>query len=310
MSRVDEALRRAAEPVAVGPRSIPRAGDQGAVDEWTLEQYPREAVAPPAPSAAPAAPVRPLKEAGTASRLATYRRAEGPPSADVRPANAPVRLVGVESGPVAAEQYRKLAATLHDAQAERGLKTVLVTSAVPQEGKTFTVANLAVTLAESYGRRVLLIDADLRRPNVHNLFGIANTTGLSEVLGSDRLDVPFVHLSPLLSVLTAGRPGPAPLAALVSERMRVLLHECASEFDWVLLDAPPVGLLSDAQLLTRQTDAVVFVIAAGVTPYAMVERAVADLGRDAIIGTVLNRVDERTIPVAGYYGHYADFEAD
>ena len=94
------------------------------------------------------------------------------------------------------------------------------------------------------------------------------------------------------------------MAKLTSARMQALLEEAAASFDWVLLDAPPVGLMPDASLLARLTNAVVFVIAAGSTPYALVERAIADLGRECVIGTVLNRVDEDTILATGYYGSY------
>lgn len=302
MSRVDEALRKAAEPSGSAVRGLHRAGDSTplAVDEWTLDHYPRESVSTvpvvhlPVPARAQEAPASP--------RVALHPRvAAAAEHADARPVS---KLVGLETGSVAAEQYRRLAATLHEAQIARGIKTILVTSAAPQEGKTFTVANLAATLAESYGRNVLAIDADLHRPSLHEQFHIPNGAGLSEMLTTDRQDVPFVRVSPLLNVLPGGTPGPTPLAGLVSDRMRALLQECASQFDWVLLDAPPVGLLSDAQLLAGLTDAVVFVIAAGTTPFDIVERAVDDLGRDSIIGTVLNRVDERAIPVAGYYDRY------
>jgi capsular exopolysaccharide synthesis family protein len=214
-------------------------------------------------------------------------------------------LVGPGRSQLLVEQYRRLAAALHDLQVERQLKTVMVTSAVPREGKTLTVVNLAVTLSESYARRVLLIDADLRWPCVHEVLGISNKRGLSEALQTDRSELPLVERSPRLSVLPAGHPGPNPLAGLTSDRMRALLDECESRFDWVLLDTPPVGLLPDAQLLARVTRAVVFVIGAGSTPAPVVERAVAELGTECIIGTVLNQVEERSITEVGY-GYYRD----
>jgi capsular exopolysaccharide synthesis family protein len=203
------------------------------------------------------------------------------------------------------EQYRRLAAALHDVQVERGVRTVMITSTVPGEGKTLTVANLGLTLSESYARRVLLIDADLRWPSLHDVFGTSNAVGLSDVLAGHAGSLPFESISPFLSVLPSGSPGPNPLAGLTSERMASLLEECAAQFDWVLLDTPPVGLLPDAQLLARLTRAVVFVIGAGATPAALVERAVAELGPDCVIGTVLNRVEERTVPEVNYYPEYA-----
>jgi capsular exopolysaccharide synthesis family protein len=219
-------------------------------------------------------------------------------------ANLAARLVASNSNALSLEQYRRLAAALHDTQAQQGLKTVMVTSALPEEGKTLTVTNLALTLSASYERRVLVIDADLRAPAVHSAFGIANGSGLSEALRDERLPLPVVEISPRLCVMTAGRPGDAALAGLTSDRMKALLAECSARFDWVLLDTPPVGVLPDAQLLSRLTGAVIFVIAAGSTPSAAVDRAIAELGPECVLGTVLNRVPERLIPGAGYYQHY------
>jgi capsular exopolysaccharide synthesis family protein len=218
--------------------------------------------------------------------------------------DAAERLVTISSSAISVEQYRRLAATLHDVQVSNGLKTVMLTSSVPNEGKTLTSVNLAFTLSDSYARRVLVIDADLRCPCLHSLLGLSNARGLSEVLADGRLDLPFIEVSERLSVLTAGRPGPAPLAGLSSPRMRALLEECARRFDWVLVDTPPVGVLPDAQLIARLAGAVVLVIGAGSTPAALVERAVAELGPECIIGTVLNRVDTHVISEAGYVDRY------
>jgi capsular exopolysaccharide synthesis family protein len=213
-------------------------------------------------------------------------------------------VVSRETSNLSIEQYRRLAATLHAVQAERGLKTLLISSAVPGEGKTLTATNLALTLSESYGRKVLLIDADLRRPSIHTSFGLANVVGLGDALRSANAEVNPIQISPTLSVLPAGPADRSPLAALTSERMRSLVAESASHFDWVLLDSPPVGLLSDAQLVSRVCDGVLFVIAAGATPYAMVQRSIAEIGADRIVGTVLNRVDMHVLTVHDYYGHH------
>jgi capsular exopolysaccharide synthesis family protein len=203
---------------------------------------------------------------------------------------------------LAVEQYRRLAAAIHDLQVEQGLKTLIVTSALPNEGKTLTAANLALTLSESCEHRVLLIDADLRRPFVHEVFGLPNERGLSDVLRSDDGDLPLVPVSELLSVLPAGHID-QPMA-LTSERMRTLLEQCAATFDWVLLDAAPVGFMADAQLLARLTRAVLFVIAAHSTPHSLVTRAIGELGPECVIGTVLNRVEEHNIPAASYLQKY------
>jgi capsular exopolysaccharide synthesis family protein len=214
------------------------------------------------------------------------------------------KIVLGQATPVAVEQYRRLAATLHELQAERGVKTLMVTSAVPKEGKTLTVSNLAMTLSESFGRRVLLIDADLRRPSVHEIFGVPNTHGLRDALASATTELSLVQLSRNLTILPAGKADSNPMAGLTSERMRVLLEESSAAFDWVLLDAPPVGIMPDANLLAGLTQGVVFVVAAASTPHSVVERAIANIGRDQIVGIVLNGVEPSNITQAGYYEEY------
>ena len=130
------------------------------------------------------------------------------------------RVLGIRNAPAdAVEHYRRLAALLYEAQVERGLKTLLMTSAVPREGKTTTACNLAAALSESYRQRVLLIDADLRRPSVHEVFGIANVNGLGDALQTDVRNARIVAVSSRLSVLPAGRPSLDPVAGLSSGRM-------------------------------------------------------------------------------------------
>lgn len=215
------------------------------------------------------------------------------------------RLVTGTASTVSLEQYRRLGAVLHEAQLQNRTKTVMITSALPHEGKTLTVVNLALTLSESYKRRVLVIDADLRWPSLHTLLNIPNDRGLSEALEENHYELPFTVVSGRLSALTAGNPGPTPLAGLSSRRMGDVLEKCAARFDWVLIDTPPVGLLPDAQVLARLVGEVILVIGAGSTPAAAIERAVAELGgTEAITGTILNRVEERRIADAGYYSKY------
>ncbi len=220
------------------------------------------------------------------------------------PAELSARLVTSTQSAVSVEQYRRLAAVLHEEQVQSQLKTVMITSALPGDGKTLTLANLALTLSESYARRVLVIDADLRMPTLHTTLGITNDRGLGDALLDDR-QLAFVEVANGLTALTAGTPGPAPLAGLTSNRMREVLHECEQQFDWVLIDTSPVAVLPDAQVLGRLVGAVILVIGAGSTPAETVERAIAELGgSDAVFGIVLNRVDESAIPQANFYGKY------
>ena len=131
-----------------------------------------------------------------------------------------------------------------------------------------------------------------------------NVAGLADALRSPDGPINVIPISPTLSVLPAGHVDTSPVAALSSDRMRALIAEAAKQFDWVLVDTPPVGLLSDAHLVARVTDGVLFVIAAGSTPYSLVQRSIAEIGADRIVGTVLNRVNARAFPVQDYYGRY------
>lgn len=215
-------------------------------------------------------------------------------------------VIGAEASPLWIEQYRRLAASLYQAQNESSIKTIMVSSALPREGKTLTVANLALTLSESYLQRVLVIDADLRNACVHDMFGIPSQVGVSDYLSStEAAPPPVITVSPTLSVIVGGLPNNNPIAGLVSDRMKQLMEWAASRFDWVIVDTPPVGLLPDANLLARLTDAVVFVVAAATSPYPVVQRALAEVGTDRVIGVVLNRASESVLPSSSQYENYA-----
>jgi protein-tyrosine kinase len=313
MSRIDEALKiwevangavapeaYAAKPGHPSPLGQYRREDslRQAHDETDRYGY-DEPASPRSPEL-----VQPFRPAATARRIA-MQGAKLPDNADLQS-----RLVTGTSSTVSLEQYRRLAAVLHEEQVQSKLKTVMLTSALPHEGKTLTVVNLALTLSESYARRVLVIDADLRWPSLHTILDIPNDRGLSEALLEGHDELPFTEVSSRFSAMTAGKPGPTPLAGLASRRMGEVLEECAARFDWVLIDSSPVGVLPDAQVLAGLVGGVILVIGAGSTPAAAVERAVAELGGpDAIFGTILNRVEERRIPEAGYYGQYGTSRA-
>ena len=193
---------------------------------------------------------------------------------------------------------------LHRAQADRGFKLVMVASANPGEGKSLTASNLALTLSESYRRNVLLIDADLRRPAVHDIFGLPNDTGLSDGLALEsvkRLSV--IEVSPHLAVLPSGQPMLDPTASLTSTQMRMVLDEARASYDWTIIDTPPIGLLSDAKLLVEMVDGVVLVVEAAKTPYPDLLKAIDVIGRDRLLGAVLNRSRDAS-DRSHYYNHY------
>jgi capsular exopolysaccharide synthesis family protein len=250
-------------------------------------------------------------EAPSAERTG-FSLAPGKRFAGIPPGAAEKLVVTAASGEqvvlaMAIEQYRKLAATLHHAQGDRGLKVILVASANPGEGKSLTASNLALTLSESYQRRVLLIDADLRRPSLHGIFGVPNDTGLSDGLARASIEgLMVVEISPRLSVLPSGRPMEDPTSALTSDQMRRILDEARACYDWAIIDTPPIGMLSDARLLAEMVDGVVLVVEAERSPYPDLLRAIDTIGRERVLGAVLNRL--RQVPggshyYASYYGH-------
>ncbi len=201
-------------------------------------------------------------------------------------------IIANDLPPGLVEQYRRLGAALHHAQTEQGVRIVMVTSAMPAEGKTLVAANLALVLSHSYARRVLLMDGDLRRPSVHTVFGVENTSGIADRLDGDRPgSLPSVQVSHNLELLVAGRPQPDPLRIVTSSAMHRLIQDAAAKYDWVIMDSPPVGLLPDAHLLAAMVDKVLLVIQAGKTSYDIIQKSVASIGKDRIIGTVLNRAE-------------------
>jgi capsular exopolysaccharide synthesis family protein len=232
------------------------------------------------------------------------RREETP----VREIDSPARerlVLSKDAPPMLGEQFRHLAATLHRAQASQQLKTLMVTSASVGDGKSLTATNLALTLSESYKRQVLLIDADLRRPSLHKLFRLSSGRGLSDGLTADGEGaVGLAQITERLTLLPAGRPQPDPMGGLASPRMRHIVEEAADRFDWVIIDTPPVGLLADASVLSAMVDGAVLVVRAGVTPFPEVDAAVAALGREHILGIVLNAANPADIRGKRYYGYY------
>jgi capsular exopolysaccharide synthesis family protein len=226
----------------------------------------------------------------------------------------------VLTGPVAhdfAEAFRSLRTSLVFTNGSPGKRTIAVTSTQPLEGKTTTACNLAVALAIG-GARVMLIDADMRRPGLHRTMGLRNDVGLSHILtGQARLSEAIQPTSnDTLFVMTAGRVPPNPSELLSSERMSQLLASIeAGPFDWLIIDTPPVLAVTDAVILAPHMSGLVFVIGAEMTRRAHAERAIQTLrsGQPNIVGVVLNRVDldSNRYYYSRYYGyHYKSYYGD
>jgi len=320
MSRVEEALRRAAAQAAGGPRTVEEAPvvAEAAPDldpeALAREPYPLEMPERRQPSGRRRVAVPSFSTGAPNVQKAEPVRPETPRPENPRPEALLERLdtnlvekvvIDRNTNAASREQYRRLAATLHHAQSANGIKVVLITSAVQGEGKSLTATNLGLTFSESYKRSVLLIDADLRRPTLHTSFRVDNTGGLSEgLISREQRRLPVRQVSQRLAILPAGQPSADPMAGLTSDRMRQLLDEAREAFDWVIIDTPPVVLLPDANLLGSMADAAVLVVRAETTPYDLVTRALAAIGRDRVLGVVLN--NSRT-GMGGQYGEYIDY---
>ena len=237
-----------------------------------------------------------LRDSSRASERAVGASGTGDP-ADGR------LIVHPEADPVFVEQYRRLGAALHDAQVQKGIRSVMVASAVAAEGKTLSATNLALMLSR-FKKRVLLVDGDLRKPSVHRLLQIENGAGLTDILQRPGEHLPVQALSPTLSVITGGQPDPDPVALLVSDATGDVLAAARDQFDWVVVDTPPIVLFPDAGLFAGRLDTCVMVVSAVTTASSVAAAAVAAIGAARILGVVLNRAEPSEI-AAGYdYGQY------
>jgi len=206
-----------------------------------------------------------------------------------------------------AEAYRSLRTNLAFARAHDALRTIVLTSPGPADGKSTTVANLAITFAQQ-GQKTLLIDADLRRAVLDQLFAAPREPGLTDVLvGRARLpDVVSQTEIPNLDVLGSGPFPPNPSELLGSKAMRDTLQEAREAYDMVLLDSPPLLAVTDAAVLSTMVDGAILVVRMGSTARTSVRRAKSQLHtvHGHLIGTVLNDVDFRAGLYGGGYGYY------
>ena len=207
------------------------------------------------------------------------------------------------------EAFRALRTSLVFSSGSEGTRVIALTSAQPLEGKTTTACNMAIALAYG-GSRVLLIDADMRRPSVSRTLGIENTIGLSHLLTGQATARQAIRRTNVqnLWVMTAGMTPPNPSELLSSERMKTLIANVQNgPFDWVLIDTPPVLAVTDAVIIAPWVSGVVFVIGSEMTQRRLAERAVETLqtSRPHILGAVLNRVDivRNKYYYSRYYGY-------
>jgi capsular exopolysaccharide synthesis family protein len=207
---------------------------------------------------------------------------------------------------LAGEQFRFLRTRLGQLQKQNGLNKLLITSSVPEEGKTFVACSLAGILAQEQGKRVLLVDADLRKPSTAKSLGIETmySNGLAQVLQNKQTWTESLLRTPHMGFfyLPAGQIPENPSELLASNNLETIIHEMQEQFDWIIIDSPPVLTVADPSRLAPICNSVLFIVRANKTPAKMVEKSIQMLGKDLLCGIVLNRA--RTQHSSRYYYHY------
>jgi capsular exopolysaccharide synthesis family protein len=300
MSRIHEALKKAEQekapnlPLGSGsPTEIlpadPRAGDP---ERASIH-------------AASGVTVAPQDFQSRDSLLASARRIEW------RSEQSKLLFISPQTQGFGPEQLRTLRSRLYQIRDRMPLKTVLVTSPLSGEGKTFVAANLAQTFARQHERRILIIDSDLRWSRMHALLGAQAEPGLTEYLQGSASETEILQRGSQdnLFFIPGGKAASNPAELLHSGRFKKLLDCVAPHFDWVILDTPPAGPVSDASLLADLCDGVLLVIRAGVTPYDAAQKITQEYREKRLVGVVLNRVDPEGARSAYGYEYY-DYRQD
>ena len=208
---------------------------------------------------------------------------------------------------VISEQYRTIRTNIEYSNVDQNTKTILVTSSDKNEGKTTTVSNLAVSFA-NLNKKILLIDCDLRNPSIHKMFRLNNIYGLTDILAKDRAVDKCIQKTELenLYVLTAGSTPPNPAEILSSEKMKNLIEDLKNIYDYIFIDTPPIGLVTDAGVLSSFIDGVVLVVKSESVEKKYLEETKKKLDAvDArILGAILNsyKSEQKDYNYYSYYG--------
>jgi capsular exopolysaccharide synthesis family protein len=225
-------------------------------------------------------------------------------SEDISPARVEPHLVAVTQPRSAyCEQFRSLRTRVLHASERKKMQAFVITSAGVGEGKTLTALNLAWLLAQTDGVRALLIDSDLRQPCATDYLGMEPATGLSEVLGGQAtLEESIIRLEPAGLHLLPGGAARDDVAELLSgPKFGRILSEVRRMFNYIIIDAPPLGIFTDANVLINRADGALLVVRAGKTRYAVIDRLLEQLPRERMLGVVLNGAEEQLDETSYYY---------
>src|ERR1700723_243366 len=224
------------------------------------------------------------------------------------PADTRLVVVGKEES-LAAEKFRFLAVRLRQLRQSRPLKKILITSSIPQEGKSTVAANLACTLARRKPQKTLLLEGDLRRPNVASQFGLGKLPGLCEWLSGESQSINIYRLESLgVWMLPAGSTPQNPLELMQSGKLSPLMGQLEAWFDWIVIDSPPVLPLADTSLWSRLADGILFVTRRGTTEKQQLQRGLEAIDKSKLLGALVN--SSANAAHADYYQRYTSPIAD
>jgi len=202
-----------------------------------------------------------------------------------------------------AEEFRTLRSRLYQIREKLPLKRLMVTSALPKEGKSFVAANLAQVIVRQHGRRALVIDADLRSPGMHRHLGASQTPGLSDYLLGECDEFAIMQRGPMenLFFVPAGRQVTGAPELLANGRLKLFLQRVEPLFDWIILDTPPVIPVADSTLLANFCEGVLMVVRSNATPSDLARRAREEFQDKLLLGVVLNGIPDDQLPHSKYY---------
>ena len=207
------------------------------------------------------------------------------------------------------ESYRSIRTNIQFANLDKNLQTIMVTSPTAREGKTSTLSNVALAMADAE-HRVLIVDCDMRKPRIHKVFEISNIYGMAEILlhGGDYKKALNPTSNENLYIITAGKIPSNPSELLYSNAMKTLIQNLKKDFEYIFIDAPPVVPVTDAVIMSNYVDGVILVCASGVIEIELAQKAKESLENvnANILGVVLNKINTKNDKYSSYYYYYGE----
>jgi protein-tyrosine kinase len=307
MSRIHEALKKAEQERAAsqgGPGPFDFAPDVGEMPRVAPAEEPRVAVDAGVPTGGvPSSSAGSSAMPSFASPFSLDALLARCPHLQWKPDERTMLFFNGDEAARGTEEFRTLRSRLYSTREKMALKKVLVTSALPKEGKSFTAANLAQVMVRQHGRRVLLIDADLRGSRLHAMLGTSSSPGLSDYLQEKNDEFEIMQRGKMESLffIPSGSEISDPSELVANGRLKLLLERVDALFDWIIIDSPPAVPVSDASVLAKACDGVLMVVRSNATPVDMARRARQEFPDQVLVGVVLNGTESEALPYTRYY---------